>query len=152
MINKFMELYKKYKEIIMYLFFGVTTTIVNWVIYICLIKVGSMTVVANMIAWLGAVSYAFITNKLFVFESKSMSPDVVLKEGISFFMARMFSGVFEIIGPEVLMSAGMRQQLFGIKGFVAKIVISVLVIIMNYVLSKLLVFRNKKEMEYATTK
>ena len=67
-------------------------------------------------------------------------------------MARMFSGVFEIIGPEVLMSAGMRQQLFGIKGFVAKIVISVLVIIMNYVLSKLLVFRNKKEMEYATTK
>lgn len=152
MINKFMELYKKYKEIIMYLFFGVTTTIVNWVIYICLIKVGSMTVVANMIAWLGAVSYAFITNKLFVFESKSMSPDVVLKEGISFFMARMFSGVFEIIGPEVLMSAGMHQQLFGIKGFVAKIVISVLVIIMNYVLSKLLVFRNKKEMEYATTK
>lgn len=152
MVNKLMELYKKYKEIIMYLFFGVTTTVVNWIIYIAMIKVGSLTLVANCVAWVGAVVYAFITNKLFVFESKSMNPKVLLKEGVSFVVARMFSGIFDILGPDVLISMGLNQVIFGIKGFVAKIAMSVIVIILNYILSKVLVFRKKKEPELAVSK
>lgn len=145
MISKLTELYKKYKEIIMYLFFGVTTTAVNWIIYIAIVKVGSSVMVANAVAWVGAVTYAFVTNKLFVFESKSMNPKVVLKEGISFLMARMFSGLFDIFGPGILMSMGLDQEIFGIKGFVAKVAMSVIVIVLNYVLSKLIVFKKGAE-------
>ncbi|MDO5292538.1 MAG: GtrA family protein [bacterium] len=145
MINNIVKLYTKYKEIILYLVFGVSTTIVNWLIYIGVVKVSSTVVIANAVAWMGAVTFAYITNKIFVFESKSTKLKDIVQEAISFFIARACSGVFEIFGPGVLISIGLRQEIFGIKGFVAKIAISVLVVIMNYILSKLFVFKNKNE-------
>ena len=140
-MKKIKELFIKYKEIIMYLIFGVATTGVNWVVYSLLMKAvlvhapGSDDVkmtVSNVIAWIAAVIFAFITNKLWVFESKSWVPKVA-------------TGVIEWFGPLLLFKIGLDQDLFGVKGFVAKIVCSVLVVILNYVFSKLLVFTKKKK-------
>ena len=144
-MKKIKELFIKYKEIIMYLIFGVATTGVNWVVYSLLMKAvlvhapGSDDVkmtVSNVIAWIAAVIFAFITNKLWVFESKSWVPKVA---------SRLATGVIEWFGPLLLFKIGLDQDLFGVKGFVAKIVCSVLVVILNYVFSKLLVFTKKKK-------
>ena len=140
-MKKIKELFIKYKEIIMYLIFGVATTGVNWVVYSLLVK---MTV-SNVIAWIAAVIFAFITNKLWVFESKSWVPKVAAREFVSFVASRLATGVIEWFGPLLLFKIGLDQDLFGVKGFVAKIVCSVLVVILNYVFSKLLVFTKKKK-------
>lgn len=153
-MKKIKELFIKYKEIIMYLIFGVATTGVNWVVYSLLMKAvlvhapGSDDVkmtVSNVIAWIAAVIFAFITNKLWVFESKSWVPKVAAREFVSFVVSRLATGVIEWFGPLLLFKIGLDQDLFGVKGFVAKIVCSVLVVILNYVFSKLLVFTKKKK-------
>ena len=129
----------------MYLIFGVSTTLVNWVVYTPLVNLaGVNTTLANGIAWFVAVLYAYVTNKLFVFESKSWKASVLVREILSFFGARVASGVFEIFLPEILMKLGLNQTFFGIEGGIAKIVVSVLVIVLNYIFSKLFVFRKKK--------
>ncbi len=139
------DLFKKYREIIMYLIFGVSTTLVNWVVYTLLIKLADADVtLANGIAWLAAVTFAYVTNKLYVFESKSWAASVLVKEIVSFYGARIASGVFEIFLPALLIKIGLDQAVFGIDGFLAKAVVSVLVIVLNYIFSKLFVFRKKK--------
>lgn len=154
MMNKIKDLWVKYKEIIMYLIFGVATTAVNWVVYSLLMQValvhapGSDDVkmtVSNVIAWIAAVVFAFVTNKLWVFESKSWALKVATREFVSFVASRLATGVIEWFGPLLLFKIGLDQDLFGVKGFVAKIVCSVLVVILNYVFSKLLVFTKKKK-------
>lgn len=164
-MEKIKALFIKYKEIIMYVIFGVLTTLVNWVVYTVLIKlfdsaVGNETVlftlfgrditmeifyifIANFIAWVAGVTFAFVTNKIWVFESKSWKPSVALKEFWLFVLARLITGVLEWFGVPALVAAGMDQPLFGIDGFLAKIVVSVVVIILNYVFSKLIIFKNK---------
>lgn len=146
-MNQLKELFEKYKEMIMYLVFGVGTTAINWITYTLLIEVCGMKqlTIANIIAWIVAVVFAYITNKLWVFESKSWKLDVVVKEAGMFLGARIFSGIFEIGLFPLLMYLGLNQSLFGVEGMVAKVLISVLVIVLNYVFSKLLVFRNKED-------
>ncbi len=145
-MKKIQELFVKYKEIIMYLIFGVGTTAVNWVIYTVLVAFGNVVnlTLANIIAWVGAVAFAYITNKLWVFESKSWSLKVVWKELGMFLGARIFSGIFEIGLFPVLVWLGMNQAIFGVEGMLAKVVISVWVIVLNYIFSKLLVFKKKE--------
>ena len=139
------RLFQKYREIIMYLIFGVSTTLVNWIVYTLLVSIANTDVtLANGIAWFAAVIFAYITNKLYVFESKSWKVTVLAHEIISFFGARIASGVFEIFLPALLMKIGLDQAIFGIEGFAAKLVVSVLVIVLNYIFSKLFVFKNKK--------
>lgn len=137
-------LFAKYKQIISYLFFGVTTTVVNWIIYALLSELlrADMTL-ANAAAWFGAVVYAFVTNKLFVYESKSLSGKLVLWEGVKFFLSRAFSGAFEILLPTALHAVGLHQTLFGLEGGVAKALVSIIVIVLNFLLSKFLVFSKK---------
>ena len=132
-----LQLIKKYRQILLYLFFGVTTTAVNWCIYAVTHDFLGMTA-ANAVAWLGAVAYAFVTNKLFVFESKSPR---WLAEGVKFFASRGLSGVVEVLLPTGVFALGLDQSLFSLEGGVAKALVSVVVIVMNYVLSKFLVFR-----------
>lgn len=142
---KMMDFLKKHKEIILYIIFGVGTTLVNWVIYTLLVTIcNSGVTVGNAIAWVAAIIFAFITNKLFVFESKSWAFANTLKEGLSFLASRIFSGIVEIVGPILLIQVGLNQSVFGIKGAVAKAITSIVVIILNYLLSKLLVFRKKE--------
>ena len=134
-MKKIQELFVKYKEIIMYLIFGVGTTVVNWVIYTVIVMLGKEVnlTIANIIAWVGAVAFAYITNKLWVFESKSWNPKIVWKELGMFLGARIFSGIFEIGLFPVLVWLGMNQAIFGVEGMLAKVVISVLVIVLNYI-------------------
>lgn len=145
-MKKIQELFIKYKEIIMYLIFGVGTTAVNWIIYTVIVVSGreANLTIANIIAWVGAVAFAYITNKLWVFESKSWNPKIVWKELGMFLSARIFSGIFEIGLFPVLVWMGMNQSIFGVEGMLAKIVIGVLVIVLNYIFSKLLIFRKKE--------
>lgn len=138
------ELWKKYKEIIVYLFFGVATTGVNWVVYALLVKVLPMTI-ANTAAWAAAVLFAFVTNKWFVFESRSLEIRALLKEFGMFVSARLLTGVIEIAGLPFLYYLGFQQSLFGVEGFLAKALLSVLVVILNYIFSKILVFKGKNE-------
>ena len=136
------------KETWLYLFYGVLTTVVNYVAFYLFYSVffhQKASVVANVIAFIFAVTFAYITNKLFVFESKSWVPKVAAREFVSFVVSRLATGVIEWFGPLLLFKIGLDQDLFGVKGFVAKIVCSVLVVILNYVFSKLLVFTKKKK-------
>lgn len=147
-------LFNKHKEIIMYLIFGVATTVVNWIVYIVCTKLFGLSgdtlsnaeiTACNGIAWVVAVTFAFITNKLFVFESKSTEKSFLLVEAAKFYGSRVFSGIFEILLPSALIAMGLNQAVFGVEGAIAKAITSVVVIVLNYVLSKLFVFRKEKE-------
>ena len=166
-MEKIKELLKKYKEIILYIIFGVLTTLVNWAVYAVTIPAFSAAfngeevmwtvfgaeitydafamLLANVIAWIAGVAFAFVTNKIWVFESKSWKPSVALKEFWLFVTARLITGVMEWFLPSVLFEIGLNQSLFGIKGFAAKLIVSIVVIILNYVFSKLIIFRKKGE-------
>lgn len=145
-MEKIWELFKKYKEIIMYLIFGVATTLVNFAIYTLLVKILQVEMtVSNAAAWLGAVIFAFVTNKLFVFESKQFNFKLLIKEAVSFFGSRIVSGIIEITAPTLLFNIGFDFDLFGIKGFAAKALVSVVVIILNYVFSKMIVFKKREK-------
>lgn len=140
------------KEIISYLFFGVMTTLVNFVTYSLLVKLvfngdpsDTQVTISNAVAWCAAVIFAFFTNKLLVFESKSFKPLVFIKEFTSFVGARIVTGLMETFFPTWLMKAGLNQELFGVKGLPAKLVVAIVVIILNYVFSKLISFRKKPE-------
>lgn len=144
-MQKIKDLLKKYREIIVYVIFGVLTTLVNWAVYTVLVKFFGVNItVANAIAWTAGVIFAFVTNKIYVFESKSKEPKTLAREFISFVGARIVTGLMEIFLPEILVNAGLNQTVFGIKGAIAKLIVSVAVVILNYVFSKLVVFRKKK--------
>lgn len=132
------------KEIISYLFFGVMTTVVNWIVYTALVKYLSVGItISNACAWIAAVIFAFLTNKVFVFESKSFKFKLLVKEFISFVAARGLTGIIEIFGTPLLVKIGLNQTILGVEGAVAKIIVSVVVIILNYIFSKLLIFKRK---------
>lgn len=133
-------LFKKYcnKETILYVIFGVLTTFVDWACYI-LIRNRIPMELATAIAWLLAVIFAFITNKLFVFESKVFQPKVLITEGISFFSARVASLVFTIVYMHVTV------KWLGWNDLIAKLTSAVFVVIANYFLSKFFIFKNGKE-------
>lgn len=132
------------KEIITYLIFGVLTTLVNWACYTVLVKyIHCSITLSNAVAWVAGVLFAFITNKIFVFESKSFAPAKVIKEFVSFVAARAITGVMEIFGVPLLVKIGLDQTIAGVEGAVSKVIVSVAVIILNYVFSKLIIFRKK---------
>jgi putative flippase GtrA len=131
----------KYKKLILYILFGGMTTILNWIVYAIGVKLQLGITISNILAWSIAVFFAFITNKLFVFESKILKIRVIFNEFIKFVGARILTGVIEIGGLPLLYYLGMNQQLFGIDGFIAKIMISIIVMVLNYVFSQVLVFK-----------
>ena len=145
--EKLMDIIRKVvsKEVISYLFFGVLTTVVNFVIFgLC----DSLNVlVANAIAWVGAVVFAFVTNKLFVFESKSWKPNVLVKELPTFVGARLLTLGLEEAGLLVLiewlhLDTVLTLPFIGGE-MIIKIIISVAVVVLNYVFSKVLIFKKK---------
>lgn len=150
-MNKIKKLIIKYKELITYFIFGVLTTLVNWAVYTALvfalpdsIQEGVKITVSNAVAWVAGVIFAFITNKIWVFESKSFEMNICIKEFISFAAARTVTGVIEIFGVPLLVKIGLNQRIFGVDGALAKVIVSVVVVALNYVFSKLIVFKNKK--------
>jgi len=136
MINKIRELIIKYWDIVSYLFFGVCTTVVNYIIYLpCYNLLGMSATVSNMIAWVVAVAFAYLTNKPFVFKSHDWSAKTVVPELAKFLGCRIGSGVAETV---ILLVA---VDLLGWNGNIWKLVTQVMVVILNYIGSKLLVFR-----------
>ena len=138
MADKIKELMIKYKGLIFYAVFGVLTTVINIVTYaVCYKYLGIANVPSTIIAWLVAVLFAFFTNKLYVFDSKSMESKTVVSELIKFMLARLATGGVDLLimyygvdvmhGPEIIL----------------KVASNIIVIILNYVLSKLVVFKKQ---------
>ena len=135
MMDKLLEIYKAHKGAILYIFFGGITTMVNWVTYYVLYSVmGVSNLMSNIIAWVLAVTVAFATNKTWVFESKSLAMDVVLPELVKFVGCRVGTGVLEIVLMYVAVDVA------GLPAMLMKVLISVIVLVLNYVFSKVLVF------------
>lgn len=131
------KLFKKYRELIMYAIFGVLTTLINIGVFYVLKKLGVGTYVNNTIAWIASVLFAFVTNKYYVFNSKARDKKTFTKEAISFFGARLVS-YFIDMGLMYLLI-----DIINIDKMLAKIITNVIVIIINYVVSKLVVFRKE---------
>ena len=135
-MKKIRALIEKYYDILSYLFFGVLTTVVNYIIYLpCYNILGLSATVSNLISWVVAVAYAYLTNKPFVFKSHDWSAKTVVPELTKFVGCRLGSGVMETAIIFVTV------DLLSWDGNVMKLVTSVLVVIINYVASKLVVFR-----------
>ena len=135
-----MNIYKKYKEIINYLIVGVLTTVVSLAVYyICVItfldpKNAIELQIANVISWIAAVTFAYITNRKFVFESKN--PDM-LKEASAFVGARIVTLLMDMFCMFIMVTC------MGLSDKIAKLMVQVIVIVANYVFSKIFVFRKK---------
>lgn len=153
------------REIVTYIIFGVLTTAVNLITFYIfkqifvsigwdgvfnkllgsagwdkaleLLGSGTDYLDATVIAWTVAVVFAFVTNKLIVFESKSWKPAVAGKEFLGFIGARLFSLIVELVMMFVMVT------LLSFNEFIAKLIVQVVVVILNYVFSKLLIFKNK---------
>lgn len=148
------KLFLKYKELISYVFFGVLATIVSILSFKLFdVLLGpDLYLLSNVISWIITVIFAYFTNKIWVFESKSWKADVLVKEIVSFFGARVFSLVVEEAGLWLMIDqmdmGGISWDIltFSISGnMIAKIIMQVVVVILNYVFSKLIIFKKKKE-------
>ena len=132
----FRALLRKYADIISYLFFGVLTTAVNYAVYLpCYNLLGLSAAVSNVIAWVGAVAFAYLTNKPFVFGSHDWSASTVVPELTKFVGCRVGSCLLETGIIFVCV------DWLAFDGNVMKLITSVLVVVLNYIGSKLLVFR-----------
>lgn len=142
-MKKIKELYLQYKEVINYLFFGGCSTLVNLVSFgICfsLFKINDLW--SQVIAWVVAVIFAYVTNKLFVFEAKANTKKDFIKEMMSFMLGRVFTLVLCDITIYALMT-----RVLNINEYITKIVTQVLVVVLNYAISKLIVFKKKGEVK-----
>ena len=138
MIQKMKELLEKYWEVITYLFFGVLSTIVNYIVYLPgYLLLGWSAAVSNAVAWVVAVAFAYLTNKPFVFKSNDWSRKTVIPELTKFVGCRVASGAAETL---ILL---VTVDILCWNGNIWKLVTSVLVVVMNYIASKLVVFRKK---------
>lgn len=136
MISKFKPLFDSYKQIILYLFFGICTTAINTVCYWLLYDVLSLSnITSTVLAWLAAVIFAFITNKRFVFESKRTSTQERINEIVSFFGCRLLTGILDV----VIMAVAVDMLRWN--GLLWKLISNIIVTIINYIASKFLIFR-----------
>ncbi|MCD8158457.1 MAG: GtrA family protein [Clostridiales bacterium] len=134
-------------EVIRYLFFGGLTTVVSlgsyWLFSYLLSVEGEISTlniqISNFLSWIFAVAFAYITNKIFVFKSKSFKPNFLLREISSFVSARVFSLVVEAVWLLV------TTTLLGLNDKIAKLIGQIIVVIINYVLSKLFIFKKKEK-------
>lgn len=141
MMKKIKELYKKNKEIINYLIFGFLTTVVSLLVYYIL----TFTIIdpnhslelqlANIISWIAGVAFAYITNRKYVFESKNNN---VTKELSSFVGARIITLIMDML----IMYIGVTVLKGNDK--ILKLISQIVVIVSNYIFSKIFVFKNKK--------
>lgn len=133
------ELFIKYKAIILYLFFGGCTTLINIATYYIFAYILNMsTAISTFFAWFFAVVTAYITNKIWVFECKSWKREVLVKEIVSFFACRIVTGFLDIALMLIFVDILLCNDL------IIKVVSNIAVIILNYLASKLVIFKNKQ--------
>ena len=138
--QKLKQLIKKYEELIKYLIIGVLTTALNYIVFAVLTTIMKVDMhISNLIAWLVGVIFAYFTNKLFVFESKSFKMEVLSKEILSFGAARVFSLLIEELILYIFV------DLLNMDKLIIKLIANIIVIIINYILSKFIIFKKPKE-------
>ena len=139
------DLYYKYEEKWLYLFFGVLTTAVSFItagisknlLESAGMGTGAVSTLSTVISWICAVTFAYVTNRLWVFDSKASGAKEITAEAASFYGGR----VFTLLVEAAMMWLG--YSLIGINCWITKIAANVIVLILNYVISKIFVFRNK---------
>lgn len=137
-VKKMKALIEQYWEVLSYLIFGVLTTVVNYLVYLPVYNLlGLSAALSNAIAWVVAVAFAYLTNKPFVFKSHDWSAKTVIPELTKFVGCRVASGAAETL---ILL---VTVDILCWNGNIWKLVTSVLVVVMNYIASKLVVFRKK---------
>ena len=138
-MEKILNIYNQFKEQILYIVFGVLTTAINIIAFFACSRLINLGLIpSNIIAWILSVLFAFVTNKIYVFNSKNYNFSVVLRELIDFVISRGATGILDLGLMYLFVSV------IGIEDMISKIVINIIVIILNYVLSKLYEFKNKK--------
>lgn len=136
----FEPFYKKNKEVLMYLFFGGLTFLVSVVTYAYFnVVLGMNELIANIFSWIIAVAFAFITNKIWVFCSKNDSFTEFIREMFSFFAGRLVTLLIE----EVILFIFITW--LGLPSMVVKIMAQIIVIVLNYIISKLFVFKGNAQ-------
>jgi len=139
MTEKCKKLYKKYEELVLYVFFGGLTTVVNIVVFWLFANVLKIHyLVANLIAWVVSVLFAYFTNRTWVFKSKVRGLYPVIREMVMFVAARVMSGAGDMLIMFVCVDVLRLGNLVG------KIASQIFVVIFNYVFSKLIIFKNRK--------
>lgn len=141
MINASLKIYKKYKEIINYIIVGGLTTVVSLVSYFIFSRVFDIDnnyyfILANVLSWICAVTFAYIANKLFVFESKTKGHDT-LKEIIKFILSRISTFFVDLLIMYILV------KLIKVPNDISKIIVQFIIVVLNYILSKIIVFKHK---------
>lgn len=146
-------LYVKYKEFVLYAIFGVFTTLANISAFLLstFLFGEEFYLLNNAIAWITGVIVAFITNKLWVFKSKTWKFKIWIKEFVEFVSARLLSFAFEEVGMWLFIDViAFSDFSFTVIGFtvtdqmIVKILLSVIVVVLNYVFSKFVIFKKKK--------
>lgn len=121
------------------MFFGVCTTAVNLIIYfLCARMMNFSTIFSTVVAWFIAVIFAFVTNKAWVFESKSWKWEIIGKELISFFACRIATGILDVVVMMVTVDILLMNDV------IMKVFSNVLVILINYIVSKYIIWGNCK--------
>ncbi len=139
-MDKLRKLWKRLvnPETVSYVIFGVLTTVINIAVFVfCYDHLHWNEVIANTVAWVIAVIFAFITNKLYVFKSKSFESTLLWRELVTFLVARLLSLGVDDLGIWLLVG------ILHVNEWVSKILMNVIVVIINYVLSKLIIFKKK---------
>lgn len=133
---------EKHRELVSYVFWGAFTTLISWGTYAIFVQwMGIDSSVSNILSWICGVVFAFITNKIYVFRSRSWNPRTVGREAGLFLSSRIGTGVLSWVVFPVLTAVGLSQSMFGIENMWARVITSLIEIALNWVLSKYLVFR-----------
>lgn len=148
-----MNFFKKYKKLISYTICGVLATLVDlgtyWLFYNLVLPSvlsgGFLTTASNIIAWIFSVAFAFITNKLFVFNSRSFRPMVIISEAFSFVIARLGTGLLNT-GLMLLLVDFLSLKEYNL---LIKLIVTITIVILNFILSEFLVFRKKRMHRFA---
>lgn len=138
-VRVFNGVYKKNKEVLLYLFFGVLTTVVSIVVFaLCNVTLGINELVSNVISWIISVAFAFLTNRIWVFAAPTKTAIEFIKQMISFYGGRVLTLLLEELIVLIFVT------ILGLPGMIIKLVAQVIVIVGNYVISKLIVFKGKE--------
>lgn len=139
-MDTIIKLIKKYREILVYGIVGGGTTVINLSAYYLFSSIiGIQYLISNVLAWIAAFAFAFLANKLWVFESKSFQKDLVIKELASFFFARISTGVLDMLLLFVFV------DFIGLHPLVSKVIDTVISSILNYILSKFWIFNMERK-------
>lgn len=122
------------KETILYIVYGMGTSVVDFVTFTVFVNLGASTITSNNIAWCLAVIFAFVTNKLFVFKSRSSCFKLIAKEFLLFISARLFT----LICSDIILHISDTLK-FNV--LIAKIFAMIFTVLLNYIFSKLIIFR-----------